>query len=78
IPARSVHISEFEITGFSKPDIHFRVVCSKGTYIRTLAHDLGKALESGAHLSGLRRTRIGEFKVSDALSIEDFEAGMTS
>ena len=78
IPARSVHISEFEITGFSKPDIHFRVVCSKGTYIRTLAHDLGKALESGAHLSGLRRTRIGEFKVDDALSIEDFEAGMTS
>jgi len=78
IPTRTVHISEFEITGFSKPDIHFRVVCSKGTYIRTLAHDLGKAVGSGSHLSKLRRTRIGEFKVENALSIEDFEVGITS
>lgn len=78
IPTRTVHISEFEITGFSKPYIHFRVVCSKGTYIRTLAHDLGKAVGSGSHLSKLRRTRIGEFKVENALSIEDFEAGITS
>jgi len=78
IPTRTVHISEFEITGFSKPYIHFRVVCSKGTYIRTLANDLGKAVGSGSHLSKLRRTSIGEFKVENALSIEDFEAGITS
>lgn len=78
IPTRTIHISAFEITQFSPPNIEFRVACSKGTYIRTLANDFGKAVGSGAHLSKLRRTRIGEFRVSDALTIEEFEAGLTS
>jgi len=53
------------------------VVCSKGTYIRSLANDYGKALNSGAHLSALRRTRIGDFKIEDALSIETFVSNLT-
>ena len=61
IPKREVHISAFEITGIDLPDVHFRVACSKGTYIRSLAHDFGKALNNGGHLSALRRTKIGEF-----------------
>ena len=67
---RPVTISEFEITKVDLPEVHFRVVCSKGTYIRSLAHDYGKALGVGAHLSALRRTRIGTFKVEDAYTIE--------
>ncbi|MAN59965.1 MAG: tRNA pseudouridine(55) synthase TruB [Flavobacteriaceae bacterium] len=73
IPARTVHISEFEITRMDLPQIDFHVVCGKGTYIRSLAHDFGRALNSGAHLSVLRRTRIGEFSVENAMTIEDFE-----
>ena len=72
IPSRKVTISEFEITKVDFPKVEFRVVCSKGTYIRSLANDFGKALNSGAHLSALRRTKIGDFSVSDALSIEQF------
>ena len=72
IPSRKVHISKFEITNINLPEIDFQVVCSKGTYIRSLAHDFGKELESGAHLSALRRTKIGEFDVADALSIDSF------
>lgn len=63
---RRVTISEFEITGIALPLVHFRVVCSKGTYIRSLAHDFGKALGVGAHLSALRRTKSGEFSVENA------------
>ncbi len=72
IKSRKVTISEFELTKTSLPDINFRVVCSKGTYIRSLANDYGTVLNSGAHLSALRRTRIGNFSVNDALSIEEF------
>lgn len=72
INSRSVHISEFEITKVDLPEVHFRVVCSKGTYIRSLAHDFGKALESGAHLSSLRRTRIGNYNIENALTIDSF------
>lgn len=72
IPARKIHISKFEITKIKLPEIEFRVVCSKGTYIRSLAYDFGKALRSGAHLSKLRRTKIGAFEVTNALSIEAF------
>lgn len=72
IKSRTVSISEFEITTIEGNNIHFRVVCSKGTYIRSLAHDFGKALHSGAHLSALRRTKIGEFHVDNAMSPEDF------
>jgi len=74
IPFRTVTISEFEITKIDLPHIEFRVVCSKGTYIRSLAHDFGKALQNGAHLSSLRRTRIGNFSVDDAIDIATFEA----
>lgn len=74
IPARKVHIREFEITRIAMPEVDFRVVCSKGTYIRSLAFDFGKALETGAHLSALRRTKIGEYSVDDAMSIDSFEA----
>lgn len=63
---RSVTISEFEITGIALPEINFRVVCSKGTYIRSLVNDFGKALNNGAYLSKLRRTRSGDYKIEDA------------
>lgn len=63
---RNVTISEFELTRIELPEVDFRVVCSKGTYIRSLANDFGKALNSGAYLSRLRRTRSGEFKIEDA------------
>jgi tRNA pseudouridine55 synthase len=78
IPSRTIHISEFEITGIDLPHVNFRVVCSKGTYIRSLAHDFGKALNNGGHLSSLRRTRIGDFKVESAVSIEEFSKELTS
>ena len=70
IPKRPVHISAFEITRIDLPDVHFRVACSKGTYIRSLAHDFGKALNNGGHLSALRRTKIGEFDVKNAQTLE--------
>ena len=72
IPSRAVSISEFEITKIDKLNLDFRVVCSKGTYIRSLANDFGKALNSGGHLSALRRTKIGDFDVTSATSIENF------
>lgn len=72
IKARSISIQEFEITNINTPNIDFRVICSKGTYIRSLAHDFGKALQSGAHLSTLRRTKIGDFNVADAITVVDF------
>lgn len=80
IKPRSIHISEFEITNIytstapstGSVNVDFRVVCSKGTYIRSLAHDFGKALKSGAHLSALKRTKIGDFEVTKATTIEAF------
>ena len=72
IKARTVTISEFEITNINLPKVNFRVVCSKGTYIRSLAYDFGQALNSGAHLSSLRRTKIGDFSVDNAVNIEGF------
>jgi len=67
IPSRKITISEFEITKINLPKIEFRVVCSKGTYIRSLAYDFGKAVNSGGHLSKLRRTKIGSFLVEGTL-----------
>ena len=66
---RSVTITEFEITRIEIPEVDFRVVCSKGTYIRSLVNDFGRALNSGAYLSKLRRTRSGNYKVSDAWEV---------
>ena len=73
IPKRQVNIDSFDITQDNFPKLNFKVQCSKGTYIRSLAYDFGEALNSGAYLSELRRTQIGNYKVRDALSIEDFE-----
>ena len=66
---RNVTISEFEITRITLPGINFRVVCSKGTYIRSLVNDFGKALNNGAYLSKLRRTRSGGYRVDDAYEV---------
>lgn len=68
---REVFVRQFEITRFSTPDVHFRVVCSKGTYIRSLARDLGEALGTGAYLQELCRTRIGKYALTDALEIPE-------
>lgn len=70
---RKINIYIFEILNIKFPEIHFRVTCSKGTYIRALARDFGKALNTGAYLSSLTRTRIGQYKLEDALTIEQFE-----
>ena len=77
IEPRKVTIKEFEIIKIEVPLIHFRVVCSTGTYIRSLANDFGKVLGCGAYLSGLCRTRIGEFKIEDAMTMEAFETEVT-
>ena len=73
IAFRKTTIHEFEITRIALPEIDFRVVCSKGTYIRSLANDFGKALGSGGHLTVLRRTKIGNYSVEGAISPNDFE-----
>lgn len=73
---KRITIREFEITNIRNDgglEVDFRVSCSKGTYIRSLAHDFGKALKSGGHLSSLRRTRIGKFSVEDAITTEQFQ-----
>ena len=67
VPSRTVDILVFEITDINMPNVQFRVVCSKGTYIRSLAHDFGKALGVGGYLSALRRTKIGEYYVDNAV-----------
>ena len=73
IKSRKVEISTFDILDVSLPEVKFRVKCSKGTYIRSLAYDFGRALHNGAYLTELRRTFIGDYAVSDALSIQEFE-----
>ena len=72
IEARKTTIYEFEITRIALPEIDFRITCSKGTYIRSLAYDFGKALGSGGHLTALRRTKIGNYSVSEALCPIEF------
>jgi tRNA pseudouridine55 synthase len=73
ITPRNINISAFEITKIDLPRVAFRVVCSKGTYIRSLAFDFGKALQSGGHLSKLRRTKIGDFSADKAICPIAFE-----
>ncbi len=72
--SREVTIEAFEITGINMPEVSFRIVCSKGTYIRSIAHDFGKVLGSGAYLTSLCRTRIGEFRLENAMQLADFSA----
>ncbi|WP_300566992.1 tRNA pseudouridine(55) synthase TruB [Flavobacterium sp.] len=73
IASRKTTIHEFEITRIALPEIDFRVVCSKGTYIRSLAYDFGLALHSGGHLTALRRTKIGAYDVQNAMDVTLFE-----
>jgi len=72
LASKKITISELELLSFSKQEIKLRVVCSKGTYIRALARDLGTALQSGAYLVGLIRTRIGDLNLTDAWTVQDF------
>lgn len=72
VEARQVEVHSFEVEAFSNPDVSFRIRCSKGTYIRSLAHDLGQALGCGGYLKSLRRTKIGDFSVEDATDIDSF------
>lgn len=73
LPPKKITIREFELTEIRLPEVHFRVVCSKGTYIRSLARDFGKALRSGSYLTSLTRIKIGDYDLSKATTIEDFE-----
>lgn len=76
LKARKIFIRSFEITSIELPVVHFKVVCSTGTYIRSLANDFGAALGCGAYLSSLCRTRIGEFKVDEGITIEELEKSL--
>lgn len=71
LKAKPLEIKEIELLSCELPDVTIRIVCSKGTYIRAFARDLGVALESGAHLTGLRRTRVGDISVADCVSVEE-------
>ena len=71
---RLVHIFSFRIDDFALPDVRFTVRCTKGTYVRTLCHDIGAALGCGGHLAALRRTRSGRFSVADAIALDDLRA----
>jgi tRNA pseudouridine55 synthase len=76
IASRKTTVYEFEITRIALPEIDFRISCSKGTYIRSIAFDFGKALQSGAHLTALRRTKIGDYDVENAMDIRIFEEAL--
>ncbi len=76
--SRAIEIMELDLTLIENQQIEFRVVCSKGTYIRSLAHDIGKTLQSGGHLIELRRTKIGDFNVDNSISPEDFVKDISS
>lgn len=71
IKARTVHIHEFELTEVELPDVSFRLQCSKGTYVRSLAHDMGQALDSGAYLTALRRTQVGPYRIEKAWKLDE-------
>lgn len=73
IKTREVEVASFNITKIDLPFVYFDISCSKGTYIRSLAHDFGKICDSGAHLASLRRTEIGDFSVDEAMNFEAFE-----
>ncbi|MBX9808486.1 MAG: tRNA pseudouridine(55) synthase TruB [Flavobacteriaceae bacterium] len=77
IESRKTTIHEFEITRIALPEVDFRVVCSKGTYIRSLAYDFGKAMKSGSHLTVLRRTKIGDYEVNNAMDVTLFEQSLS-
>jgi tRNA pseudouridine55 synthase len=72
IKPKILEIKEIEVLSFSLPEVKLRIVCGKGTYIRALARDIGKALQSGAYLTGLRRTRVGNFSLEQAIDLDEF------
>ncbi len=74
LKSRQIEIKQFEITAISLPEVHFRIVCTKGTYIRSLAFDFGNKIETGGYLSALCRTRIGKYELANAVSPHDFLA----
>lgn len=76
IASRKTTIHEFEITRIALPEVDFRIVCSKGTYIRSIAYDFGKAMNSGSHLTVLRRTKIGDYDVKNAIDVTLFEESL--
>ncbi len=76
IASRKTTIHEFEITRIELPEIDFRIKCSKGTYIRSIAFDFGKVMNSGSHLIALRRTKIGDYDVNNAIDVEQFVADL--
>jgi tRNA pseudouridine55 synthase len=76
--ARSIEIKQLELTRIALPEIDFRVICTKGTYIRSLAFDFGRALQSGGYLKSLCRTKIGEFDVKDALTVDEFVTSVSA
>ncbi|MBD98700.1 MAG: tRNA pseudouridine(55) synthase TruB [Verrucomicrobia bacterium] len=78
IKSKIVQIDQFEIVKVDLPEVHFKVVCSKGTYIRSLAHDLGERLKVGGYLKELKRNGIGEYRLEDAIDVEDFERQLQS
>ncbi|MFQ3333136.1 MAG: tRNA pseudouridine55 synthase [Thalassomonas sp.] len=78
IEARKVSVHAFDITGIEMPKVSFEIKCSKGTYIRSIAYDFGLALNSGAHLSKLCRTAIGDYQLADALDVSNFEKQLNS
>jgi tRNA pseudouridine55 synthase len=73
-----IHVYAFELTAIRLPEVDFKIRCSKGTYIRTIANDFGKRLDSGSHLSALRRTESAPFRIEDAKTMEDLEAYLMS
>lgn len=74
LKAKTLAIDEIELLSCELPEIVVRVVCSKGTYIRALARDIGEALDSGAHLTALQRTRVGDIRLADCMQVEEFES----
>ena len=78
IASRKTTIHEFEITRIALPEVDFRIVCSKGTYIRSIAYDFGKVMNSGSHLTVLRRTKIGDYDVKNAIDVTLFEQSLQS
>ncbi|MDA8956227.1 tRNA pseudouridine(55) synthase TruB [Flavobacteriales bacterium] len=73
VKKRNVRVSSFEISRIELPEVDFKISCSKGTYIRSIAHDFGKSLDNGAYLSKLTRTKIGAFQLEDAIDLDTFE-----
>ncbi len=78
LKSRKINIHKFDLLNIEMPDVNFIVKCSKGTYIRSLIHDFGKKVNSGAYLSALRRTKIGEYSVNNALTVEEFKENILS